>query len=107
MPSLSGGVGGASINGSAARDKAWIEYVNTLEDALTEPKEFVASMTLSQDTLMKKMREERKQMKLMMAQNTKLMPMLETNISRKGEESGRKSLGNGKVRNAEAHLQAL
>ena len=38
MHSLSGGAGGASVNGAAARDKAWTEYVDTLRDSLTESK---------------------------------------------------------------------
>ena len=62
------------------RDEAWAEYVDTLKDSLTESKEFVASITSSQDTLMRETKEERKQMKLLMTQNTKLMSMLESNI---------------------------
>ena len=38
MHSLSGGAGGASVNGEAARDKTWTEYVDTLRDSLTESK---------------------------------------------------------------------
>ena len=86
MSSLGGGAGRASVNGATARDEAWIEYVNTLEDSLTESKEFAASMALSQDILMKEMKEERKQMKLMMAQTTKLVSTPENVISRKRRE---------------------
>ena len=47
---------------------------------------------------MKEMQEERKQMKNLMAQNTKLMVMLESNISGKKEMTAIKSPGSGKVR---------
>ena len=107
MPSLSGGAGGTLVNGAAARDKVWTEYVDTVKDSLTESKEFMASMTPSQDTLMEELREDHKKMKLMMAQNIKLMSMLENNISGKREEDGSKSLGDGKLKKAEVHLQTL
>ena len=74
---------------------AWTKYGDTLEDLLTELKEFVALITSNQDTLIKEMQEERKQMKNRMAQNTKLMSMLETNISRKKETAATNSLGGG------------
>ena len=38
MPSLVGSTGGESGQGSAAKDKAWTKYVDTLEDSLTESK---------------------------------------------------------------------
>ena len=57
MPSLSSDTGGESVSGVAARDKAWTKYVDTLKDLLTESKEFLASMTSSQDTLMKETKE--------------------------------------------------
>ena len=72
--------------------------MDTLEDSLIESKEVVASMTPIQETLTKELLEERNQMKLMMAQNTKLMSMLETNISGKRCEAGSKFPGDGKVR---------
>ena len=100
MPSLSGGTGagagGVLVNGAATRDKVWMEYGITLEDSLTEPKEFVASMTLNQETPMKELLEEQKHIKLMMAQNIKLMLMLETSISGKGDEAGSKLRGGSK-----------
>ena len=81
---ISGGIGGKSFSGAVTRDEAWAEYVDTLKDSLTESKEFVASITSSQDTLMRETKEERKQMKLLMTQHTKLMSMLESNIIGKG-----------------------
>ena len=75
MPSLSSGAVGAS-----ARDKVWTDYVDTIEDLLLESKEFVASKTSAQDNLNNELEEECKQVKAVMAQNTKLMEMLETNI---------------------------
>ena len=45
-------------------------------------------MTSIQETFMKELLEEHKQMKTVMAQNTKLMAMLEANISGKGDEAG-------------------
>ena len=84
MPSLSR----ASVGGASARDKACTEYVATIKDSLAELKEFVASMTSIQETFMKELLEEHKQMKIVMAQNTKLMAMLEANISGKGDEAG-------------------
>ena len=75
-----------------------MEYVNTLEDSLTESKEFVAAMTSSQEILMEELLEERTKMKLMLAHNTELMSMLETNISGKGDEIGSKSPGGGEVK---------
>ena len=44
------------------------------------------------------MQEERKQMKNLMAQNTKLMAMLESNISGKKETPATRSPGGGKVK---------
>ena len=74
MPSLSG-TRGQSVQGAAQRDIAWTEYVNTLEDSLTDSKEFVASITSNPDTLVREMQEKRKQMRNRMVQNTKLMDM--------------------------------
>ena len=50
---------GESVSRASARDEAWTEYVNTLEDSLTEPKEFVVSRTSSQDIVMNEMKEGR------------------------------------------------
>ena len=86
------------MQGSAQSDKIWNEYVNTIKDLLTESKEFVASITSNQDTLIREIQEECKQMKSLMAQNTKLMAMLESNISRKKEMAATNSPGSGKVK---------
>ena len=40
ISSLSGGIGGASVNIVTARDDVWMEYADTLGDSLTESKEF-------------------------------------------------------------------
>ena len=81
------------MQGASQRDEVWTEYVDMLKDSLTESKEFVASITSNQDTLMKERQEERKQMKNLMAQNTKLIAMLERNIIGKKETAATKSLG--------------
>ena len=86
------------MQGAAQRDKAWTKYIDTLKDSLTESKEFVASITSNQDTLMEEMQEERKQMKNIMAQNTKLMAMLESNINRKKKTAAINSPGSRKVK---------
>ena len=38
MPSLGGGSGGKSVQGVSQKDEAWNEYVDTIEDSLTESK---------------------------------------------------------------------
>ena len=87
-PNLSNGGVGAS-----ARDEAWTELVDTLEDFLSESNEFVASMTLAQDTLITELEENCKHMKTVVVQNTKLTAILEANLGDKGEKDGSKSPG--------------
>ena len=53
-------------------------------------------MTLTQDTLINELKDERKQMKTVVVQHTKLMAMLEANFGGKGEEAGHKLPCNGK-----------
>ena len=62
----------------------------------------MASMTSSQDIIMNKIKGEHTQMKLMMAQNTKLMSMLVSNITRKKEETARRSRETEKEKNRSA-----
>ena len=56
---------------------------------------------------MKEMQEEQKQMKRLMAQNTKLMAMLESNISGKKETAATKSLADRKGKKVKGYLQKL
>ena len=85
------------VNGAAARDEAWMEYVDTLEDSLTEPKQFVASMTLNQETPTKELLKERKHIKLMMAQNTNAYQCLKLTSAVKGMKPEANFLDGGKV----------
>ena len=72
MPSLYSGGWGVKT-----RDEAWTAYVDTLKDLLSESKEIVASVTLAQDTLMNKLKEQHKQTAAAMEKDTKRIAMLE------------------------------
>ena len=84
------------MQGAAQREEAWTEYIVMLKDSPTELKEFVVSVISNQDTLMKEMQEERKQMKSLVVKNTKLMAMLESNISRNKETAATNSPETGR-----------